>query len=89
MPPAPPRRRRATRTARGVARLAPQKRLQDAIAAFERVVAAVPEARLDIFGEGTGAELQAEIDAAGWRSGRRCAASTPRRATRCGRRARS
>jgi poly(glycerol-phosphate) alpha-glucosyltransferase len=46
-----------------LARLEPQKRLQDAIAAFERVVAAVPEARLDIYGEGSRREqLQAEID---------------------------
>jgi poly(glycerol-phosphate) alpha-glucosyltransferase len=46
-----------------LARLEPQKRLQDAIAAFERVAAAVPEARLDIFGEGSRREdLQAEID---------------------------
>ena len=36
-----------------VARLEPQKRLQDAIAAFGHVVAAVPEARLDIFGDGS------------------------------------
>jgi len=46
-----------------MARLEPQKRLQDAIAAFERVVAAVPDARLDIYGEGSRREaLQAEID---------------------------
>jgi poly(glycerol-phosphate) alpha-glucosyltransferase len=46
-----------------MARLEPQKRLQDAIAAFERVVAAVPDARLDIYGEGGRREaLQAEID---------------------------
>ena len=46
-----------------MARLEPQKRLQDAIAAFERVVRAVPEARLDIFGEGGRREkLQQEID---------------------------
>ena len=49
-----------------VARLEPQKRLQDAIAAFEQVVAAVPEARLDIFGDGSRrADLQAEIDKRG------------------------
>jgi poly(glycerol-phosphate) alpha-glucosyltransferase len=46
-----------------MARLEPQKRLQDAIAAFERVVQAVPEARLDIYGEGGRREaLQQEID---------------------------
>ena len=46
-----------------LARLEPQKRLQDAVAAFERVVRSVPEARLDIYGDGTGREaLQAEID---------------------------
>ena len=46
-----------------MARLEPQKRLEDAIAAFERVVQAVPEARLDIFGEGSRREqLQQEID---------------------------
>jgi poly(glycerol-phosphate) alpha-glucosyltransferase len=46
-----------------MARLEPQKRLQDAIAAFERVVRAVPAARLDIYGEGSRHEtLQAEID---------------------------
>ncbi len=46
-----------------MARLEPQKRLHDAIAAFERVVRAVPEARLDIYGEGgRRAALQEEID---------------------------
>src|SRR5215211_630249 len=46
-----------------MARLEPQKRLQDAIAAFEHVVGAVPEARLDIYGEGSRRDaLQAEID---------------------------
>jgi poly(glycerol-phosphate) alpha-glucosyltransferase len=46
-----------------LARLEPQKRLQDAIAAFERVVRAVPGARLDIYGDGSRrADLQAEID---------------------------
>jgi poly(glycerol-phosphate) alpha-glucosyltransferase len=46
-----------------VARLEPQKRLQDAIAAFELVVRAVPEARLDIYGEGSRHDvLQKEID---------------------------
>jgi poly(glycerol-phosphate) alpha-glucosyltransferase len=49
-----------------VARLEPQKRLQDAIAAFEHVVAAVPAARLDIFGDGSRRpDLQAEIDKRG------------------------
>ena len=36
-----------------VARLEPQKRLTHAIAAFEQVVAAVPGARLDIYGDGS------------------------------------
>ena len=46
-----------------VARLEPQKRLDDAIAAFRRVVDAVPGARLDIFGDGSkGEELEAEIE---------------------------
>jgi poly(glycerol-phosphate) alpha-glucosyltransferase len=46
-----------------LARLDSQKRLQDAIAAFERVVRSVPEARLDIYGEGSRRdELRAEID---------------------------
>jgi poly(glycerol-phosphate) alpha-glucosyltransferase len=61
VPPEPPARdpRRVTI----LARLEPQKRLQDAIAAFERVVCAVPEARLDIYGEGSRREaLQEEID---------------------------
>ena len=46
-----------------LARLEPQKRLTHAIAAFEQVVAAVPGARLDIFGEGSQRpKLQAEIE---------------------------
>lgn len=36
-----------------VARLEPQKRLTDAIEAFRRVVDAVPDARLDIYGDGS------------------------------------
>jgi poly(glycerol-phosphate) alpha-glucosyltransferase len=36
-----------------VARLEPQKRLTDAIAAFRQVVDAVPDARLDIYGDGS------------------------------------
>jgi poly(glycerol-phosphate) alpha-glucosyltransferase len=49
-----------------VARLEPQKRLTHAIEAFERVVAAVPEARLDIYGDGSQQErLQAEIERRG------------------------
>ena len=35
-----------------LARLSPQKRLEHAVAAWEQVVAAVPGARLDIYGEG-------------------------------------
>ena len=46
-----------------VARLELQKRLSDAIAAFERVVKAVPTARLEIYGDGSRREhLQREID---------------------------
>ena len=46
-----------------MARLEPQKRLQDAIAAFEQVVQHVPDARLDIYGDGSRrAALQEEID---------------------------
>jgi poly(glycerol-phosphate) alpha-glucosyltransferase len=64
-PPQPPA-REAPRDPHRVtilARLEPQKRLQDAIAAFERVVRSVPEARLDIYGDGSRREdLQAEID---------------------------
>ena len=49
-----------------VARLEKQKRLTDAIEAFQRVLASVPGARLDIFGDGAEREaLQAEIDARG------------------------
>ena len=40
-----------------LARLSPQKRLVHAVAAWERVVAAVPGARLDIYGEGKEREL--------------------------------
>ena len=36
-----------------MARLETQKRLMHAIAAFRRVVEAVPEAKLDIYGEGS------------------------------------
>src|SRR5918998_104549 len=61
--PAPPRDPRRVAI---VARLEPQKRLQDAIAAFEQVVAAVPEAQLDIFGDGSRrADLQAAIERRG------------------------
>ncbi len=49
-----------------VARLEPQKRLTDAIEAFEQVVAAVPGARLDIYGDGSeGPRLQTEIERRG------------------------
>jgi poly(glycerol-phosphate) alpha-glucosyltransferase len=49
-----------------LARLEPQKRLTDAIAAFERVVAEVPSARLDIYGEGSvRPELEQEIERRG------------------------
>jgi poly(glycerol-phosphate) alpha-glucosyltransferase len=49
-----------------LARLEPQKRLTDAIAAFAQVVEAVPGARLDIYGEGGERErLEAEIERRG------------------------
>ena len=49
-----------------LARLETQKRLMHAISAFARVVEAVPEARLDIYGEGSQrAKLQNEIERSG------------------------
>lgn len=49
-----------------VARLEPQKRLTDAVAAFRQVVDAVPGARLDIFGDGTEEPaLRAAVERAG------------------------
>jgi poly(glycerol-phosphate) alpha-glucosyltransferase len=49
-----------------MARLETQKRLVHAIAAFRRVVEAVPEAKLDIYGEGSQrAKLQTEIERSG------------------------
>jgi len=49
-----------------VARLEPQKRLGEAIRAFRTVVDALPDARLDIFGDGSkGPELEAEIERCG------------------------
>ena len=49
-----------------MARLETQKRLMHAIAAFRRVVEAVPEAKLDIYGEGSQRDkLQAEIERSG------------------------
>jgi poly(glycerol-phosphate) alpha-glucosyltransferase len=46
-----------------LARLEPQKRLTDAIAAFSRVVEAVPNAHLDIYGDGSDRpRLEAEIE---------------------------
>ena len=67
MPPAPPDRPpRDPHRAAIVARLVEQKGLPDAIAAFERVLQAVPSARLDVYGDGTLREaLQAEIDRRG------------------------
>ena len=69
--PAPPARRRAARPVAAstiVARLEQQKRLTHAIAAFEQVVAAVPGAQLDIYGDGSEHErLEAEIDERGSR----------------------
>jgi poly(glycerol-phosphate) alpha-glucosyltransferase len=48
-----------------MARLETQKRLVHAITAFQRVVEAVPEARLDIYGDGTQRDkLEREIDRA-------------------------
>lgn len=49
-----------------MARLETQKRLMHAISAFGRVVEAVPEARLDIYGEGSQrAKLEAAIERSG------------------------
>jgi poly(glycerol-phosphate) alpha-glucosyltransferase len=49
-----------------MARLESQKRLVHAVAAFRRVVQAVPEARLDIYGEGSQrATLETEIERSG------------------------
>jgi poly(glycerol-phosphate) alpha-glucosyltransferase len=49
-----------------MARLVTQKRLMHAIGAFRRVVEAVPEAKLDIYGEGSLRErLQTEIERSG------------------------
>lgn len=49
-----------------VGRLVRQKRFEDAVSAFARVVAEEPDATLDIYGEGGEREqLQAQIDAAG------------------------
>ena len=49
-----------------VARLAEQKGLPDALAAFERVVRALPSARLDVYGDGAlRDELQADIERRG------------------------
>jgi poly(glycerol-phosphate) alpha-glucosyltransferase len=64
-PPAPPAKPPARDPDRVtiIARLETQKHLQDAIAAFERVVREVPEARLDIYGDGSRHEaLQRQID---------------------------
>ena len=48
-----------------MARLETQKRLVHAISAFQRVVEAVPEARLDIYGEGSQRDkLQSEVERA-------------------------
>jgi poly(glycerol-phosphate) alpha-glucosyltransferase len=63
--PQPPRQapRRDPNRVTILARLEPQKRLAHAIAAFQQVVEAVPDARLDIYGEGSQRQrLQAEID---------------------------
>ena len=74
-----------------VARLERQKRLTHAIRAFEQVVAAVPGARLDIYGAGSEQRAARGGDRlARTRRGRSsCTASTRARARRCGRRPRS
>ena len=57
---------RDARRAVMVARLAPQKRIDHAIRAWERVVQVLPDARLDIYGEGAlRVELQGLIDSLG------------------------
>jgi poly(glycerol-phosphate) alpha-glucosyltransferase len=49
-----------------IGRLTPQKRFEDAVSAFARVVAEEPDATLDIYGEGARRiKLQAQIDKAG------------------------
>ena len=64
-PPSPPTARDPHRVVT-MARLETQKRLMHAISAFARVVEAVPEARLDIYGEGSQrAKLQNEIERSG------------------------
>jgi poly(glycerol-phosphate) alpha-glucosyltransferase len=66
LPAPPPRAVRDPLRVAVVARLEPQKRLVDAIAAFALVVEAVPEAHLDVYGDGSAREhLQAEIDRRG------------------------
>jgi len=61
----PPRARDAGRVVM-LGRLAPGKRVDAAIRAFARVVAAVPDARLDLYGEGAERDrLQALIDERG------------------------
>ena len=63
--PSPPRPRDPNRVMT-MARLETQKRLVHAITAFRRVVEAVPEAKLDIYGEGSQRErLQTEIERSG------------------------
>lgn len=52
---------RDPRLATIVARLAGQKRLTHAVAAFEKVVEAVPEARLEIFGDGPEREVLRDL----------------------------
>lgn len=63
MPPERSQHARDPNLATVVARLEPQKRLAQAVAAFADVVKEVPEARLDIFGAGgRDGSLQREID---------------------------
>ena len=64
-PPSPPPARDPHRVVT-LARLETQKRLMHAITAFARVVEAVPEAKLDIYGEGSQrAKLQNQIERSG------------------------
>jgi poly(glycerol-phosphate) alpha-glucosyltransferase len=66
--PAPPAERapRDPRRVTVVARLEQQKRLTDAVAAFQQVVEALPDARLDIYGDGREREVvEAEIESRG------------------------
>ena len=90
--PAPPVERapRDPRRVTVVARLEEQKRLTHAVAAFQQVVEALPDARLDIYGDGASARRSRPRSSPADSPGRSsCTDSTRARPMRCGRRARS